>query len=496
MPASQTHDPWRIWLLALGYFAFYIPYSALTKALSLGLLPGMTGPISGFLLLPATAVATTVVLLIFVTAGGGWGCIERRKVFGVTVPVVRARTVISGLATAVIIATTTLNYTFVGISILLALLLMRGGVLILGPIVDTLLGRRVEAGSWVALGLSFLALGIAFTEVGGYQMTLIAGLNIVAYLIGYSFRIPSMTSLAKSHDPALNRRYFHEETLVAALALTGVPAVLAMIGRGGILLELRAGFTTFFAGPLVFAALFIGVLYGCLYLFGTGIYLDRRENTFCIPLNRCASLLSGLFASFGLTLLLGLRTPSGYQLAAAFIILTALAILMVSTVKSYRPAVRGLAQRIILFVCAGNTSRSPMAQALCNDEILRHFGIPREQLDAASVKAMSAGLTALSGRPLTAAAQSTLRQFGVSPHEHSSQEITPELVEQAERIFCMTEDQCRNVLSRFPAAVHKVRRLDPERDMDDPHGQDSAAFHSLCTRLQESVRARLAEMAL
>ena len=36
---------------------------------------------------------------------------------------------------------------------------MRGGVLILAPIVDTLLGRRVRAGSWVALGLSFLALG-------------------------------------------------------------------------------------------------------------------------------------------------------------------------------------------------------------------------------------------------------------------------------------------------------------------------------------------------
>ena len=75
MPTSRAHDPWRIWLLALGYFAFYIPYSALTKALSLGRLPGMSGPVPGFLLLPATAVATTVVLLMFVTIGGGWGCL-------------------------------------------------------------------------------------------------------------------------------------------------------------------------------------------------------------------------------------------------------------------------------------------------------------------------------------------------------------------------------------------------------------------------------------
>ena len=90
MSRLRIADQWRIWLLALGYFAFYIPYSALTKALSLGLLPGMTGPVSGFLILPATAVATSVVLLVFVTVGGGWGCLGRRRVLGLSVPVVRA----------------------------------------------------------------------------------------------------------------------------------------------------------------------------------------------------------------------------------------------------------------------------------------------------------------------------------------------------------------------------------------------------------------------
>jgi protein-tyrosine-phosphatase len=491
MPASRTQDPNGIWYLALGYFGFYIPYSALTKALSLGLLSGTTGPISGFLLLPATAVATTVVLLIFVM--GGWGYLDRRRVFGVSIPVVRVQTLVSGVATAVIIASTTLNYTFVGISILLALLLMRGGVLILAPIVDTLLGRRVAASSWVALGLSFLALGIAFAEVGSFQMTLVAGLNIAAYLLSYSIRIPIMTYLAKSENPALNHRYFHEETLVAALVLTGVPAVFALIGHGVTMLELRAGFTSFITGPLVFPALIIGALYGCLYFFGTKIYLDRRENTFSIPLNRCSSLLSGLVASFGLTVLLGLKPPSAYQLAGAGIILTALAILAISALRGYRLAVRGLAQRVILFVCAGNTSRSPMAQALCNDEILRRLGIPRETLDSASIRAVSAGLTAIPGLSLSSAAQSTLQQLGVSPHEHSSQEITPELVEQAERIFCMTEDQCRTLVARFPAAEYKVQRLDPERDMDDPHGQDLAAYLSLGTRLQKLVADRVSE---
>ena len=153
MSPLRIEDQWRIWLLALGYFAFYIPYSALTKALSLGLLPGMTGPVSGFRILPATAVATSVTLIAFMAMGGGRGRLRWRRALGLPVPVVGGRMLISGVATAVIIGSTTLNYTFVGISILFALLLMRGGVLILAPIVDTLLGRKVRAGAWVALGL-------------------------------------------------------------------------------------------------------------------------------------------------------------------------------------------------------------------------------------------------------------------------------------------------------------------------------------------------------
>jgi protein-tyrosine-phosphatase len=488
MPPSSSHDAWRIWLLALGYFLFYIPYSALTKALTLGLLPGMRGPVSGFLILPATAVATTIVLLMLITGGGGWRLIDRRKLLGVPVPVVRARTFVSGLATAVIIATTTLNYSFVGISILFALLLMRGGVLIIGPVVDTVLGRRVDVGSWVALGLSFLALGIAFAEVGGYQMTFLAGLNIAAYLLGYSFRIPSMTRLAKSDDFALNHRYFHEETLVAALALSATPALIALFGRGQISRELSAGFTSFFTGPLVIPALMIGTLYGCLYLFGTGIYLDSRENTYCIPLNRCSSLLSGIFAALGLTMFVGLKPPTAYQFAGAGIIVTALAILMVSTWRGYHRAVHRLAQRLIVFVCAGNTSRSPMAQALCNDQILRRLGLTRAQHGAVSVRAISAGLSATAGRPLSAAARSTLEHLGITPHEHSSQMITPKMVAEAERIFCMTEDQRRSLIARFPSAESKVQRLDPEQDLDDPHGQDLAAFLALGMRLQQLVR--------
>jgi protein-tyrosine phosphatase len=105
-------------------------------------------------------------------------------------------------------------------------------------------------------------------------------------------------------------------------------------------------------------------------------------------------------------------------------------------------------------------------------------------------------LTARPGRPLSEASQVALQQLGVSPHQHLSQAVTPELVEQAERIFCMTEDQCRSLVSRFPAAASKVHRLDPEGDIEDPSGQDQRAFRSLGGRLQRLVRDRVSEMVV
>ncbi len=311
-----------IWGLGLGYFIFYLPYCALIKAITTGLVPG--GPVSGFELLPATVIATAVLVPVIITAMGWWKYAGCRQILGFRIPFPSRWTFLSGLYFAVIIGTTTLAYTFSGVSILLALLMLRGGVLTLAPIVDGLFKREVRWFSWTALALSFMALAVALADVPSYQMTVIAALNVAAYLTGYMLRLPCMTRLAKSEDTKASYRYFVEEQMVAMPTLVATPAIFAIIGQGEIMMDLRRGFTSFLDSDLFGPALLVGVLYAGLSIFGTLIYLDRRENTFCIPLNRCMSLLAGVSASYALAAWFHQALPSHAQLLGAGLIMIAI----------------------------------------------------------------------------------------------------------------------------------------------------------------------------
>jgi hypothetical protein len=324
MAATSRRYKLVIWGLALGYFVSYAPYSALIKATTEGLWPGLGSTVSGFRLLPAVLISTAVTLPVIISLLGWWKYAGRRSVSGVSVPFPGRLIFLSGAGTAVIISATTLAFTFEGVSIVFALVLMRAGVLGLAPLVDRLFRRRVRWFSWVALGLSLAALSVALADVHNYKLTNVAALTIAAYLLGYLLRLPCLNALAKTTDVRATRKYFVEEVMVALPLLVIVPAVFAFVGKGEIMLELRAGFIGFFTSGVTWPAVLIGALYSCLYCFGTLIYLDCRENTFCIPLNRCASLLSGVSASFVLTLFLNQAPPSAAQLGGAGLIITAL----------------------------------------------------------------------------------------------------------------------------------------------------------------------------
>jgi hypothetical protein len=299
-----------IWLFGLGYFIAYTPYAGLVKAMSAGKLPGLAG-IDGLELLPSVLAGTIITLPIYVLLLGWWryARVPSRPVL------------ISGFGTALIIATTTLAYAFHNISVLFALLLLRGGMLIIAPITDLLGRRRVRWFSSVALVISLSAVGLGIIATNNHRLTLAAIINLAVYLLGYQLRLPQMTRYAKVEHKETTRTYFVSEIMVTLVFLALIPLGGAVLG----VVSLRSGLALIVSGSATANIGFlIGVLYATLYVFTTLIYLDRRENTFCMAMNCCSSLMAGIVASYGLSQILGMATPAWFELTGVGMIIVAL----------------------------------------------------------------------------------------------------------------------------------------------------------------------------
>jgi protein-tyrosine-phosphatase len=486
-------------------------------------------------------MATVVGLLGFITVMKWWKYAGRRKYFGVSIPFPRRLTFLSGICMATIMGTTTLAFAFGGISIVLVLVMLRGGVLIMAPIVDTIFTRRVRWFSWAAMWISLLAVAVVLSDTTNYKLSFAAILDVAAYLTAYFFKFQFMTRLAKSTDADATRRYFVEEQMIASPLLLLALGAMAVIGFGDKMLGFRLGFTAFMGTKAAGLAFLIGLFYAGLCICTTLIFLDRRENTFCVPMHCGSSMLAGFSAAYALAFFFDQKAPSAPQIVCTALIVVALTFLsplhhyeryidkLKSSLRRLLPdfgkgfeksdavtlgratiASSNTAQLVqvkmaapndfgkvsqLLFICSGNTCRSPMAAAIGKAEIARRLGIPFAAMGRANLQTVSAGVSAQVGAPMTDEAKQALRLLGIPPNGHRARNMTVELTHQVERIFCMTQAHRNAVIDLFPAAAEKTLCLDPERDVGDPMGKGMAAYVDCARRIQTLVRLRFDEIA-
>lgn len=142
-------------------------------------------------------------------------------------------------------------------------------------------------------------------------------------------------------------------------------------------------------------------------------------------------------------------------------------------------------QRLFVFICNRNTSRSPIAAAICNAEIARRLKVSPEALTSLGVQAVSAGLSAIPGDPMAIEAQNALNHLKVPIPFHRAQNLSAELAARAEFIFCMTESQRLTVLKMFPQLEAKMLCLHPAMALEDPHMGDPEGFLRLTRQVQE-----------
>lgn len=126
---------------------------------------------------------------------------------------------------------------------------------------------------------------------------------------------------------------------------------------------------------------------------------------------------------------------------------------------------------LIVFVCTGNTCRSPMAEALFRDMLAKRLGCSTEDLTKRGYIVASAGLAADYGYPASPESVEMMRRRGIDIRTHSSQPFTDRLLEQADRCYTLTNQHRNLILGGHPDSADRVQVLARDgKDISDPIG--------------------------
>ena len=149
-------------------------------------------------------------------------------------------------------------------------------------------------------------------------------------------------------------------------------------------------------------------------------------------------------------------------------------------------AVAQFAARMILFVCTGNTCRSPLAAALCKRRLADQIGCATAELPQRGFTVASAGLAAVRGEPAAAEALVVARELGADLTDHTSRPATPELLADADLIVGMTAGHLETIAGLVEPTGH-VRRLCRTGDLSDPIGGDLSVYQSCAGSIWQNL---------
>ncbi len=308
-------------LIVLAYLVLYLPYFVLVRWLATTPAVEVGRALTGLEILPATQILSGIATLAFALAAGWWAFARKRKVGPIEIVWPDRWMVISGLCTALVLVTVPLSATFKDVSLPFMQLLMRGDVLILAPLVDIISGRKVRWYSWGALLLVLAGLVVAFKARGELALPPLALLTIGLYTIGYFGRLAVMTRIAKTGREDDVKRYFVEEKWVGIPAAVLLLALIPLTGLGQQGGELSFGFVGVWTSSQIGWIALLSLLLFMVSVVAAIILLDKRENTYCVPLERSASILAGTGATFILAWLFGGRPLTSADLiSTAFLV--------------------------------------------------------------------------------------------------------------------------------------------------------------------------------
>lgn len=157
--------------------------------------------------------------------------------------------------------------------------------------------------------------------------------------------------------------------------------------------------------------------------------------------------------------------------------------------------VKQLSMLRLLFVCTGNTCRSPMAAGLAAVVLASQLGCESDDLPDRGIIVESAGIAGGFGGAADHAV-SVLKRRGIDLSSHASRAVVAEMIHQADHIFVMTRSHLAAVVSTDPSAEDRVRLLLGDKDIADPLGGSEKDYETCVESIEQGLRLRLREVRL
>lgn len=146
----------------------------------------------------------------------------------------------------------------------------------------------------------------------------------------------------------------------------------------------------------------------------------------------------------------------------------------------------------VLFICTGNTCRSPLAEVIFKQLLADRLGCTVEELAQKGWLVRSAGVAAGLGLPASEGALEAARALGLSLDHHQSQPVSLGLLSEADYVLVMTRGHWHALAGRILSSGTSLELLSPEGiDIMDPYGGTAEAYQACAAQLKECLRTRL-----
>lgn len=141
-----------------------------------------------------------------------------------------------------------------------------------------------------------------------------------------------------------------------------------------------------------------------------------------------------------------------------------------------------------LFVCSGNTCRSPMAEGMFRKYLSEKIGCEVDRVDQFGYKIASAGTFGMIEVAASAESVVACGAKDIDISTHRSRAVDKDLIEASDYIFVMGKGHSNYISSICPEAVNKCRLLLDEAEVPDPIGQPQEVYDECANMIETAVK--------